>query len=115
MNPHFIFNALQSIQTFLIRHQSEEANLYLLKFAKLIRSVLENAQRSEVPLRVDIQTLELYMQLENIRLKYSFKYDFFVDKSVDLDNDHIPPADITTFRGKCYLAWAAIQAYSRTD
>ena len=72
MNPHFISTLLQSIQTFLIGTSRRSESCTSLKFkAKLIRSVLENAQRSEVPLRVDIQTLELYMQLENIRLKYS--------------------------------------------
>ena len=67
MNPHFIFNALQSIQTFLMNHQPDDANIYLLKFSKLIRLVLENSQYPEVPVKDDMQALELYMQLESIR------------------------------------------------
>ena len=97
MNPHFIFNALQSIQTFLLSHQSEEANVYLLKFARLMRLVLENSQHSEVPLNEDMQALELYMQLESIRLQHPFTYQFHIDKSVDTENDSIPPLILQPF------------------
>ena len=97
MNPHFIFNALQSIQTFLLSHKSEEANLYLLKFAKLMRLVLENSQHSEVSLKEDMQALELYMQLESIRLPHPFTYRFHIDKSVDEENDTIPPLILQPF------------------
>jgi tetratricopeptide (TPR) repeat protein len=97
MNPHFIFNALQSIQTFLLSHRSEEANAYLLKFAKLMRLVLENSQHSEVPLKDDMQALELYMQLESIRLRHAFTYQFHIDSSVDVENDSIPPLILQPF------------------
>ncbi|MBK9047989.1 MAG: histidine kinase [Bacteroidetes bacterium] len=69
MNPHFIFNSLQSIQNFLINNKSEDANEYLLKFSKLMRLVLENSQMQDVTLKDDILTLELYMQLENCVLQ----------------------------------------------
>jgi tetratricopeptide (TPR) repeat protein len=97
MNPHFIFNALQSIQTFLLGHQSEEANTYLLKFAKLMRLVLENSQHSEVPLKEDMQALELYMQLESIRLKHPFTYQFHIDDSINIEDDCIPPLILQPF------------------
>jgi LPXTG-motif cell wall-anchored protein len=97
MNPHFIFNALQSIQTFLLSHKSEEANLYLLKFSKLMRAVLENSQYSEVPLKSDLQALELYMQLESIRLRHPFTYEFHIDKTVDIDSDFLPPLILQPF------------------
>jgi tetratricopeptide (TPR) repeat protein len=97
MNPHFIFNALQSIQTFLLSHQSEEANTYLLKFSKLMRLVLENSQYSEVSLKDDIQALELYMQLESIRLQHPFTYQFHIDENIDIENDTIPPLILQPF------------------
>jgi tetratricopeptide (TPR) repeat protein len=97
MNPHFIFNALQSIQTFLMSHKPDDANTYLLKFSKLMRLVLENSQHSEVPLKEDMQALELYMQLESIRLPYPFTYEFHIDKSVDVENDTIPPLILQPF------------------
>ncbi len=97
MNPHFIFNALQSIQTFLLNHQSNEANNYLIKFSKLMRAVLENSQYSEVSIQKDIQALELYMQLETIRLTHPFTYEFHLDKTVNVENDTIPPLLLQPF------------------
>ena len=97
MNPHFIFNALQSIQTFLLSNKSEDANSYLLKFSKLMRLVLENSQHGEVSLEDDIQALELYMQLESIRLTHPFTYKFHIDESVNVENDFIPPLILQPF------------------
>lgn len=97
MNPHFIFNALQSIQTFLMSHKPEEANTYLLKFSKLMRLVLENSEYPEVPVKEDIQALELYMQLESIRLQHPFTYQINVDSTIDPESDTIPPLILQPF------------------
>jgi LytS/YehU family sensor histidine kinase len=97
MNPHFVFNALQSIQTFLIRNKSEDANHYLLKFSKLMRAVLENSLHSEVPLKDDMQALELYMQLESIRLKYPFTYAIHIAEDIDPETDTLPPLILQPF------------------
>lgn len=97
MNPHFIFNALQSIQTFLMSHKPDDANNYLLKFSKLMRLVLENSQYPEVPVKEDIQALELYMQLESIRLPHPFTYKIHIDNSVDPESDTILPLILQPF------------------
>lgn len=97
MNPHFIFNALQSIQTFLLSNKADDANNYLLKFSKLMRLVLENSQHSEVTLEKDMQALELYMQLESIRLKHPFAYKFHIDESINVDETTIPPLILQPF------------------
>ncbi|CAN5664479.1 hypothetical protein BH11BAC1_BH11BAC1_00080 [soil metagenome] len=97
MNPHFIFNALQSIQTFLLKNRSEDANIYLLKFSKLMRAVLENSRHSEVSLKDDMQALELYMQLESIRLPHPFTYQFNIDESIDVEEVSIPPLILQPF------------------
>ncbi len=97
MNPHFIFNALQSIQTFLMAHKPEDANTYLLKFSKLMRLVLENSQHSQVPLKEDIQALELYMQLESIRLKHPFTHQFHIEDGIDIEETGIPPLILQPF------------------
>ncbi|MEO8087965.1 MAG: tetratricopeptide repeat protein [Bacteroidota bacterium] len=97
MNPHFIFNALQSIQTFLLKNKSEDANIYLLKFSKLMRAVLENSRHSEVSLKDDMQALELYMQLESIRLPHPFTYQFHIDESIDVEEATIPPLILQPF------------------
>ncbi len=91
MNPHFIFNALQSIQTFLLKNKSEEAGHYLLKFSKLMRLVLENSQQQEVSIKKDFKALELYMQLESIRLPYPFTYEFQIESGIDEEETTIPP------------------------
>ncbi|MBK8415620.1 MAG: histidine kinase [Bacteroidetes bacterium] len=91
MNPHFIFNALQSIQTFLIQHKDDEANTYLIKFSKLMRMVLENSQHAEITLENEIATLKLYMALESIRLKFPFTYDFQIESAINIESDLIPP------------------------
>ncbi|MBK8875397.1 MAG: histidine kinase [Bacteroidetes bacterium] len=92
MNPHFIFNALQSIQTFLIQHKDDEANTYLIKFFKIVRKmVLENSQHAEITLENEIATLKLYMALESIRLKFPFTYDFQIESAINIESDLIPP------------------------
>lgn len=91
MNPHFIFNALQSIQSFLINRKIDDAEEYLLKFSKLMRAVLENSQFDEVPLESDLKALGLYMELESIRLKYPFTYSFEVAEEIDQSDVLIPP------------------------
>jgi hypothetical protein len=97
MNPHFIFNSLQSIHTFLIQNNTEDASTYLLKFSKLMRIVLENSQHQEVPLKEDLEALELYMQLESLRLKYPFTYEVKMDESIDEESTSIPPLILQPF------------------
>ena len=97
MNPHFIFNALQSIQTFLISHQPDDANRYLLLFSRLMRLVLENSQHSEVSLKDDMEALELYMQLESIRLTHPFTYKFHIAPNINIEDDTIPPLILQPF------------------
>ena len=91
MNPHFIFNALQSIQAFLANRRSDDANTYLIKFADLMRLVLENSRETKVCLKNELEALELYMQLESIRLTYPFTYRLVVAKELDIENEKIPP------------------------
>ena len=97
MNPHFIFNALQSIHTFLLSKKSEEAGEYLLKFSKLMRLILENSLHAEVPLNKDIEALELYMKLESLRLHYPFIYQLDINKEIQTENITIPPLILQPF------------------
>jgi predicted aspartyl protease len=97
MNPHFIFNALQSIQNFLIQKNPDDANLYLVKFGKLMRLVLNNSTKQEVSVEDEINALELYMQLESIRLKHPFTFEFKIDSSVNTGEDMLPPLILQPF------------------
>jgi len=83
MNPHFIFNTLNSIQYYMYQHDKLATNNYLTKFSNLIRKVLENSQHTYVPLNDELSALTLYLELENIRFKDKFDYEINVDDEID--------------------------------
>lgn len=90
MNPHFIFNSLNSIQQFITNSERKSALIYLSKFAKLIRLILENSQRNYVQLHNEVVTLDLYMQMEKLRFEERFDYQFVVESSIDQHNIEVP-------------------------
>jgi len=90
MNPHFIFNAINSIQNYILNKRDEEAYDYLAKFSKLIRMVLNNSRESILPFSVEIETLNLYIELEQLRFSDSFDYRLSIDEEVNLLNIEIP-------------------------
>ena len=83
MNPHFIFNTLNSIQYYMYQHDKLATNNYLTKFSSLMRKVLENSQHTSVPLRDELDALNLYLDLEMIRFKDKFEYQINVDEEID--------------------------------
>lgn len=91
MNPHFVFNSLNSIQHYILNSKGDEAAKYLNKFAKLIRIILNNSEKPTVTINEEIEALELYLELERMRFENKFEYSFEVDKSIDGDYDEIPP------------------------
>jgi len=88
MNPHFIFNALNSIQSLINGSQFKEANIYLSKFAVLLRGVLNNSERSRISLSDELQAVELYCQLEQLR--FDFKFEISIDPEVNPELIEIP-------------------------
>jgi tetratricopeptide (TPR) repeat protein len=97
MNPHFIFNSLNSISDFIAKHDVATADYYLTKFAKLMRLILENSEKKEVTLTDDLKALESYMQLELLRLNKKFTYEIHVDESIDKETTLIPPLLLQPF------------------
>ena len=91
MNPHFIFNTLSSIQSFITASNSREAVNYLSKFSKLMRGTLENTQKQKIPIKDEIETLQLYMDLEKLRLNGKFNYQITIDEELDVQFEEIPP------------------------
>ena len=83
MNPHFIFNTLNSIQYYMYQHDKLATNNYLTKFSSLMRKVLENSQHTSVSLRDELEALKLYLELEMIRFKDKFDYEITVDDEID--------------------------------
>jgi hypothetical protein len=97
MNPHFIFNAINSIQTFVIRNESAQAQKYLIKFSKLIRSVLEHSRNESIQLGSEVETLSLYMELEALRASFNFNYEVQVDPVLTKRPVYIPTMLVQPF------------------
>jgi tetratricopeptide (TPR) repeat protein/anti-sigma regulatory factor (Ser/Thr protein kinase) len=91
MNPHFIFNALNSVNSFIAKNDERSANRYLSDFSTLMRSVLDNSEKDFLPLSEEIELLELYIKLEHSRFKDKFDYEIEIDKFIDIDAYKIPP------------------------
>ncbi len=81
MNPHFLFNSLNSVQNLIQQNRAQEAHLYLSDFAGLIRKVLRNSDKEEVSLAEELETLEQYLNLE--KLRFDFEYTIEVDQGID--------------------------------
>ncbi|MEP7372394.1 MAG: tetratricopeptide repeat protein [Chitinophagaceae bacterium] len=97
MNPHFIFNSLNSISDYIAKNNTNLADEYLTKFSKLMRLILENSEQKEVSLSQDLKALELYMQLESLRMNSKFSYEIKVDEAIDKDNTLVPPLILQPF------------------
>ncbi|QNM87136.1 histidine kinase [Polaribacter pectinis] len=97
MNPHFIFNALNSIKLYIINNESKLAARYLNKFSKLIRRILEASTTKEVSLQEELETMDLYMTIENIRFSNEIDFQIKVDESVSLETIKVPPLLLQPF------------------
>lgn len=91
MNPHFIFNALNSVNSFIATNDERTANKYLSDFSKLMRAVLENSEENFIPLSKEIELIELYTKLEHFRFKDKFDYSLTVDEKIVVSDYTIPP------------------------
>ncbi len=91
MNPHFIFNSLTAIQSFILKSKPDEGAKYLSKFATLIRIVLEHSRIEYVPVEKEIESLKYYMDLQKLRYENQFQYEIIQDERIQFDNCLIPP------------------------
>ncbi|MBU0764533.1 MAG: histidine kinase [Bacteroidetes bacterium] len=90
MNPHFIFNTLNSISYFIFKNDKIASNEYLSMFADLMRKTLDNSQHASIPVGDELKALELYLKLEALRFNNMLEYEIIVDEEIDLHNDCIP-------------------------
>jgi len=97
MNPHFVFNTLNSIQYFISSNERKAAYHYLSKFSKLMRRVLDNAEKSKLPISEELDSLKLYLELESLRFEGKFNYKIDVDAKIDVHNIEIPTLLIQPF------------------
>lgn len=91
MNPHFIFNAMNSIQSFVATNDSYSAEKYLARFSKIMRYILENSSKSFVCIDDELTVLKLYVELEQLRFDNKFQYKFIISHNLDLEYVFIPP------------------------
>ncbi|MCB9170008.1 MAG: histidine kinase [Flavobacteriales bacterium] len=91
MHPHFLFNSLNSIKSFIAANESRTATRYLNKFAQLVRSILNNSSKPLVELSSELQALKLYLELEQMRFEKKFNAEVTVDPRIDPEQVRIPP------------------------
>ncbi|WP_165876962.1 tetratricopeptide repeat-containing sensor histidine kinase [Acetobacteroides hydrogenigenes] len=97
INPHFIFNSLNSIQKFIWSNNPEKASVYLSNFSMLMRKTMESMRQNLTPLSKDIEHLKLYLELEKQRLSENFEYKISIPNTINPDNIDIPPLIIQPF------------------
>ncbi len=97
MNPHFIFNCLNSIKSLIQQNENEKSVTYLTTFSKLIRTLLNNADKKEISLYDEIETCKLYLQLEAMRFDTKFSFAVNVDENIDLKSIQVPALIIQPF------------------
>ncbi len=90
MNPHFFYNALNTIQSFIFENDKRNASTYLSKFSKLTRTILEMSEKETVSLLEEIEALKLYLDIEKVRFNKDFEYQIELDPNIDLEFIKIP-------------------------
>jgi len=96
MNPHFVFNCLGSISSFIVQNGTHSAVKYLAKFSKLMRLTLEYSKQSLIPIDKEIQSLENYLELEQLRFNHKFLFTITKDKAIE-DDIALPPLLLQPF------------------
>ena len=91
MNPHFIFNSLNSINRFILQNKQTEASKYLIKFSRLIRLIMQNSQSALIPLKRELDALRLYLELEAIRFDNHFKFTISLGNNTEVYYLKVPP------------------------
>jgi LytS/YehU family sensor histidine kinase len=97
MNPHFIFNAINSIQHYVLTSEKELANKYLVKFSKLMRNILDQSKEELISLKEEIETVGLYLEIESLRFNNAFVYSISCDKDINIGGIRLPPLLIQPF------------------
>ncbi|MCB0793627.1 MAG: histidine kinase [Flavobacteriales bacterium] len=97
MNPHFIFNALNSINAYVQQNDTDKATRFLSKFAQVMRGVLENSREATVPLADDLRTLKGYMDLERMRAQERFTFTIEVADDLNPEVVMVPPLVVQPF------------------
>lgn len=97
MNPHFVFNSLNAINSFILQNNKTQASEYLTKFSRLVRMILQNSQSTLITLESELESLKLYLELEALRFDNRFEYKVTVPKDLDIEILKVPPLIIQPY------------------
>ena len=97
MNPHFIFNCLNSINRYIVKSDQATASLYLTRFARLIRLILDNSNNKSITLASELEALRLYIEMEGIRFEKKFTCDISFTEEVYPESVYVPPLIIQPY------------------
>lgn len=97
MNPHFLFNSLNSIRYYILKEEFENASDYITKFSKLLRLILHNSRQNMITLREELDTLRIYIEFEQMRFSKGFTYEENISANVNLDSTMIQPMTLQPF------------------
>jgi tetratricopeptide (TPR) repeat protein len=97
MNPHFIFNCLNAINRFVLGHETEAASDYLTKFSRLMRMIMNHSRHSVISLAEELEVLQLYLDMEQLRFKDAFDYTIVLDDELDAGDIQVPPLLLQPF------------------
>ncbi|MGZ8537684.1 MAG: tetratricopeptide repeat protein [Flavisolibacter sp.] len=97
INPHFLFNCMNSINRMILKGETENASSYLTKFSKLVRLILENAESQTVSLENELALLESYIQLEELRFKGKINYNISIDEAIEPESTYLPSMVLQPF------------------
>ncbi|MFN3852652.1 MAG: histidine kinase [Spirosomataceae bacterium] len=91
INPHFVFNSLNSIKSYILKHRAVEASEYLTDFSTLMRSILQHSKEQLITLKDELETALLYVKLEQLRFEEGFEFIYECDENIDIEEVVIPP------------------------
>ncbi|MBS1667380.1 MAG: histidine kinase [Bacteroidetes bacterium] len=97
MNPHFIFNSLNSINRFILQNNRQQASEYLTKFSRLVRTILQNSQSHFITLESELEALDLYLEMEALRFNFHFTYTITHKEDLDISVIKVPPLIVQPF------------------
>lgn len=103
MNPHFIFNSLNSVQHFILKHDADGAARYLAGFARLVRQTLDNASKTVIPLSEELKYLDSYLSLEQARSNNAFSYTITADEKLPAEDTFLPGMMLQPYVENCVL------------
>jgi len=97
MNPHFVFNTLNSINDYVLKNDKDNASNYLVRFSEMMRRILDNSNKDEISLEEEVNFLDTYIRLEQQRLNNAFDYTITIDETIDVEDTFVPPSLLQPF------------------